>query len=213
MLISAHAADSFADRESLSRKFQNFLLRAASYRPLLASSSTHTSTRRLIVLEDLPNILHPVVLQSFHAALLAFVDAPPDDACPLVIIVSDAGMRGEDEDTSSSASAAISVRTVLPPQMLASAYVTQVAFNPVAATRMRKALQALLARAAPQRRGVAAAELLDAVVGASGGDVRAAIMGLQFACVAGGKKGKKGKDMCVVRVVSRCALSAVDSRR
>ncbi|KZV83516.1 hypothetical protein EXIGLDRAFT_683706 [Exidia glandulosa HHB12029] len=184
------------DRESLSRKFQNFLMRATSYRPLLASSSS-TTTRRLVVLEDLPNILHPVVLQSFHSALLAFIDMPPDDACPLVIIVSDAGVRGEDEDqqSSSNSNSAISIRTVLPSQLLNSAYVTQIALNSVAPTRMRKALQQLLTAAAPQRKGVAAAELLDAVVSASGGDIRSAIMGLQFACVVGTKKGKKGKDI------------------
>ncbi|EJD40741.1 P-loop containing nucleoside triphosphate hydrolase protein [Auricularia subglabra TFB-10046 SS5] len=209
-------ADDDLDRETLSRKFQNFLSRAASYRPLLSTSAAGPSARkrRVIVLEDLPNILHPVVLQSFHAALLSFTEQPPAETCPLVLIVSDAGLRAEDHDDRHARDAAINIRTVLPQQLLNSPYVTQVAFNPVAPTRLRKALQVVLAKEEPQRKGIAAAELLDAIVAGSNGDVRAAIMALQFACVvdvkgakAKGKKAARPKDILEAVTKRECSLA------
>jgi cell cycle checkpoint protein len=49
----------------------------------------------VILLKDLPNILHPQVAASFHSTLQSFL-AREAVGVPIVIVVSDAGVRGED---------------------------------------------------------------------------------------------------------------------
>ena len=143
--------------EGLVDKFRTFLTRASTCRPIFPSqtSASHTrstqgsrtsqvqassssssrgassSRRKVILLEDLPNILHPATQSSFHAALDDFVRAPDGGVSPLVIIVSDAGLRGEDAEEGgarwrSRSKDAIDVRNVLPPHLLDSPYVTQI---------------------------------------------------------------------------------------
>ena len=144
--------------EGLSKKFQAFLLRAATCRPIFASplstqSSQHTQSshksqsqssttstqgngsfrRQVILLEDLPNILHPPTQAAFHAALEAFVSFSESTVAPLVLIISDAGLRGEDAEADTSrwrsrAKEAMDVRNVLPPSLLNSPYVTQIRY-------------------------------------------------------------------------------------
>ncbi|KAI0368564.1 Rad17-domain-containing protein [Pilatotrama ljubarskyi] len=206
--------------EGLSDKFQAFLTRASSCRsifpsqpstqpsssqafrssPLLPSSST-TSTavpsasptkRQLILLEDLPNILHPATQASFHSALEAFVNSTEGSVAPLVIIISDAGLRGEnpEEDTprwKSRTNEAMDVRNVLPPSLLHSPYVTQISFNPIATTYMRTALKTLLDRHFSSSSSSGARpskDVLDVIIESSNGDIRSAVMALQFACTA-----------------------------
>ena len=140
--------------ESLSEKFQTFLTRAASCRPLFAPSSmtphgsqstqssrtsqvsgasTQFSGRRIILLEDLPNILHAPTQTSFHDALEAFVAAHEASVVPLVLIISDAGLRGEGAEGDvprwrSRGKEAMDVRNVLPPSLLNSPYVVQITY-------------------------------------------------------------------------------------
>ncbi len=138
------------DVEGLTEKFQTFLTRAASCRPLFPSSTfggpptpsqssiqsgrpfVGSSIRQVILLEDLPNILHPPTQQAFHEALKAVTDSPVPSVAPIVIIVSDAGLRGEagqEEGTGQwkgKGKDTVDIRSVLPPGMLLSPYVTQI---------------------------------------------------------------------------------------
>ncbi|RDX46443.1 Rad17-domain-containing protein [Lentinus brumalis] len=231
---------SIGEYEGLAEKFRTFLTRAASCRPLFTASTVapqstqstqssrtsqltpsasasstssagpSSSRRQLILLEDLPNILHSGTQTSFHAALEAFVAASEASVAPLVLIISDAGLRGESADGDgprwrSRAKETIDVRNVLPPSLLNSPYVTQISFNPIAATYMRPALKSLLDRhfSSSSASGTRPTkEVLDVIVESSNGDIRSAIMALQFACTAdknphkpakGAKKGTKSK--------------------
>lgn len=134
--------------EGSADKFKTFLGRASTCRPIFAShsSTSHTqstqgsrtsassgsSRQRVVLLEDLPNILHSATQASFHAALEEFVEAPDGGAAPLVIIISDAGLRGEGTEEGGGArwksrsKEAMDVRNVLPPTLLRSSYVTQI---------------------------------------------------------------------------------------
>lgn len=93
---------------------------------------------RLILLEDLPNILHEQTQAQFHAALESLVLSPlSNDSVPIIIIVSDAGIRGEagDERTSEGSwsrdkGGVVDIRTVLSKNLLHGPYVTQI--GPVA---------------------------------------------------------------------------------
>ena len=192
------AADSLADT------FRTFLTRATALRPLLAnavSRSSSTEANQVVLVEDLPNLSHGPSLQSFQAAILQYLEGSP--GAPLVIIVSDSGMRGEGKDESSwSRSDSINIRTILPPAILNSAYVTHVvygisknylyatssshsSFNPIAPTYMKPALNNMLDKlfnsltsgTKPPK------DILDHIIESSNGDIRSAIMTLQFACV------------------------------
>ncbi|EIW56046.1 Rad17-domain-containing protein [Trametes versicolor FP-101664 SS1] len=221
--------------EGLSEKFSGFLTRASSCRsifsstpdaqplsqaapssqlPPSSSSSTtlHTPSppkRQLILLEDLPNILHPPTQAAFHTALESFTSSPEAGVAPLVIIISDAGVRGENPEDEgqrwkSRTKETMDVRNVLSPNLLHSPYVTQISFNPIASTYMRSALKALLDRhfASSSSGARPTQAVLDVIVESSNGDIRSAIMALQFACTAdsstrkpakGTKKASKGQ--------------------
>src|SRR5882762_4777659 len=96
-------------------KFEAFLARAGSYHTVFATptalsratqpSRSSTSAKpvkpatrqQLILLEDLPNILHPSIRARFHAALREHVEraGAVAGAASVVVVLSDAGVRGE----------------------------------------------------------------------------------------------------------------------
>ena len=90
---------------------------------------------RIVLLEDLPNILHGPTQEAFHSALRRLAESPVVPASPVVIIISDAGTRGEDGEDAVGGSLStwkgkgrdiLDVRTVLPSSVLLSPYVTQI---------------------------------------------------------------------------------------
>ncbi|KAK0450286.1 Rad17 cell cycle checkpoint protein-domain-containing protein [Desarmillaria tabescens] len=223
------------DREALFSKFESFLARASTCNnlfrdpaPLVSSSqaasssttltqtNTNSNKRRIILLEDLPNLLHNGTKDRFHAALQSLVVDPSPNPVPIVIIVSDTGMRGEASDERLSAGSTyreqdsvIDVRTVLPKDMLNGPYVTQIRFNPIAPTFLRKALQALLDRHFSTARGGNSVRpskhILDIIVDSANGDIRSAVNALQFSSIGqkGRKKGKSREAMVIMESVTR----------
>ncbi|KAJ7449259.1 Rad17 cell cycle checkpoint protein-domain-containing protein [Mycena latifolia] len=208
------------DHESPFSKFETFLTRASTCQsifgdaqvpqstakssPSPSESSSHSTARKrqILLLEDLPNILHTNTQARFHAALQALVAAPAANPVPVVIIVSDAGMRGEASDERLASGAwgkdrdgVLDIRTVLSKDLLHGPYVTQIGFNPIAPTLMKKALQSMLTTHFSSKSSGSAPskEMLDIVVETSNGDIRSAIMALQFSCVVEmpGAKGRK----------------------
>ncbi|PSR78076.1 hypothetical protein PHLCEN_2v7593 [Hermanssonia centrifuga] len=204
-------AEHRVEYEGLSEKFHNFLTRASNCRsvfgqpeskpsslPISSQASrtndshiSKTAKRQIILLEDLPNILHPATQEAFHTSLEALVANQSSSMSPVVIIVSDAGVRGESGEEGGPSTSwkgkgrdTVNIRTVLPPSLLMSPYVTQVSFNPIASTLMKRALQHLLTTHFSQNSGIQPSkEVLDIITESSNGDIRSAIMALQFACV------------------------------
>ncbi|KAG8780101.1 Cell cycle checkpoint protein rad17 [Ceratobasidium sp. 428] len=233
------------DYESAMTKLVAFLDRAGSYSSLTLSntipqpsSSTSTSDttaikkQKILLLEDLPSLSHPRVKSTFHAALVrlaeTFSSSPHQTSPPLVIIISDAGLRADESGPSYSyeKTDVLDVRSVLPPALQSSHYVTQVKFNPIAATFMRKALSGIIASrlslpTTSKSSGVPR-ETLDTLVEASAGDIRSAIMSVQFACLVGGgseqtsasgKSKTKGKSKKGERDATVKAMFAAVTRR
>ncbi|KAF8650709.1 hypothetical protein AX16_005082 [Volvariella volvacea WC 439] len=217
--------DSDVEYESLFTKFQTFLQRASSCRSLFASttgltqsqSTSSKGSRHIILLEDLPNILHEQTQAQFHAALESLVRSentyPP---IPIVIIVSDAGVRGEANEErmtsgygwSRDRDGVVDIRTVLPKSLLNGPYATAIGFNPIAPTLMKRALQTIVNTQFAGRSGAPSKEILDAVVESSNGDIRSALMALQFACIgddskSGGRRKKSTMSTAVLEVVTR----------
>ncbi|EIN04674.1 P-loop containing nucleoside triphosphate hydrolase protein [Punctularia strigosozonata HHB-11173 SS5] len=204
--------------ESLTDKFSSFLARAGTYGAIFSelqpsklstpgsqASNTQVSAsglataqkrRQVILLEDLPNVLHQGTQEAIHGALRTFVRSEAQLRTPMVVIVSDAGVRGEDVDDTgqgesggywrSRSHSTLDVRTVLPSDLLNGPYVTQIAFNPIAPTLLKKALQALLGAACAHNKaaGRVSKDVLDLIVQTTNGDIRSAVMALEFACTA-----------------------------
>lgn len=106
------------------------------------SSTQRSGKRQLILLEDLPNLLHQPTQARFQAALRAIciptsnLSEPPGP--PIVIILSDSGLRAEhpDDDTWDGGSnvrrwdkkEVLDIRNVLGPELLTSPYVTRIGY-------------------------------------------------------------------------------------
>ena len=123
------------DAVSQPDKFQAFLTRASASRSVFRGLSSSRSTpRQVILLEDLPNILHADSRQKFHDSLRLFVQRQTSQSgeyIPLVVIMSDVGARGELEDAVGSGSFRgrkedLEIRGALPPDLLSAPYVTQI---------------------------------------------------------------------------------------
>lgn len=134
--------------EGLSEKFHKFLTRAAQCTPLfppapVASSSQPSSSlssdrapsrrKQIILLEDLPNVLHPATQRSFHASLESLISSSPlANNTPIVIILSSTGVRGENPEDDSGrswrAKDSVDIRMAIPPALLGGPYVTHISY-------------------------------------------------------------------------------------
>ncbi|KIJ54035.1 hypothetical protein M422DRAFT_42307 [Sphaerobolus stellatus SS14] len=196
------------DRESLIHKFRTFLTRASACRALpmfsdaSSSSALPCSTRKVILLEDFPNILHAGTAEAFHAALEEYVSLP--SPAPLICIIPDTGIRGEDPENDTMGSRnfgrgrkqALDVRTIIPRSLHNSPYFREIQFNPIAPTLMTKALTAMMSKhfsgsSKAKDSQQPSKETIQLIVETSNGDIRSAIMALQFACVVQLPKGSK----------------------
>ncbi|EIW78507.1 hypothetical protein CONPUDRAFT_167507 [Coniophora puteana RWD-64-598 SS2] len=266
--VDADDLPALVDTESTMDKFEAFLLRASacsnifsaapsSSTPAVSSASTSTSAaplasvastssrparRTLILLEDLPNVLHAPTQARLRTALAAFASPSSNNNTPgppLALVISDSGAgtgAGDtaEWDTTGGRYAAwsrgrrevVDVRSVLGPEVLGMPGVMQVAFNPVAKTIMGRALVGLVGRhfdgagrgsgmgvgtglsqelsrssisnsqrslggkgkgksrqKQKQKGKKPSREVLDLIVESANGDIRSAIMALQFACL------------------------------
>ncbi|KAI6029595.1 Rad17 cell cycle checkpoint protein-domain-containing protein [Pisolithus microcarpus] len=129
--------------------------------------------RQVVLLEDLPNLLHAPTQARFKAVLesLCVTNSSSTPGPPVVIVISDAGLRAEQPDDESWDGGGSGRRwgrsEILDSQK----------FNPIAPTLMTKALQALLAKHF-------GSQVSDVIVETANGDIRSALMALQFACVS-----------------------------
>ena len=122
--------DSQSTQGSLSSRAPPSTAASSASTPTPSSSSP---TRRVILIEDLPNILHQPTQEAFHSALEGFVASQENDITPIILIISDTGLRGEDSDGNDSrwrprAKDVIDVRNALSPALLSSPAVRQIGY-------------------------------------------------------------------------------------
>ncbi|KAL3206943.1 hypothetical protein MRX96_039775 [Rhipicephalus microplus] len=143
-------------------EFEDFLFQSSRYASLL----TGDSAKRVVLVEDIPNIfirdvesLHRV-LRMCHRVAVA----------PLVFIISDSSDKLE--------------HRLFPESFIKELDVTKITFNAIATTFVTKALCALLDKAV-QLQAIThepTADDIDSIVAASNGDIRSAINALEFFC-------------------------------
>ncbi|KAJ3725037.1 Rad17 cell cycle checkpoint protein-domain-containing protein [Lentinula guzmanii] len=216
-------ASSWVSNDTMFTKFRLFLERASKCQNVFKTSSTPlspysssssslnpTQTQRIILLEDLPNILHASIRSQFQDVIRSLIENADPDPVPIIIIVSDSGMRGEagDERLVNGAwghddEGAFDIRSLLPKDVLHGPYVEEIKFNPIAPTLLKKALQALLSRHFASQKSLITGQMLDTVVESANGDIRSAIMALQFACIRLSKKGKGANPQVLMESITR----------
>jgi len=150
-----------------------------------SSPETDKSKKKVILIEDFPNALFtssPAPLASFRHTLKSFlaVPAPPrfsPPIPPLVLIIS--------ESANISGSSAFTAHRLLSPEILHHPLATSITFNKIAPTFMVKALSTIIAQESREsgRRFGPSNPMLKAL--SSSGDIRSAIMGLEFLAVNG----------------------------
>ncbi|GAA5979469.1 hypothetical protein JCM5350_003916 [Sporobolomyces pararoseus] len=210
--------------ESMIQKFNSFLTRAgmvpsleftnpdssdeegAQQSPVASTSSnlkaedTPTRRRRLILLEDLPNISHFQTKQAFRSSLLQYLTSPRVN-CPLVLIVSEALTRPGIDSLENSGGGGgggfinrgdenVDSRSVCGLQILQHPACREISFNPIAQTIMKKALNRILDQIYSSSTSTStststlsprpSAGTLDLIIQNSNGDIRSALMSLQF---------------------------------
>ncbi|GAA5838526.1 hypothetical protein JCM11251_003416 [Rhodosporidiobolus azoricus] len=192
-----------------------------SAKPLSPSSifpSLAARNRRLILLEDLPNVSHYPTKLALRSAIAQYL-ASPRVTCPLVVIISEALARPGTDDGGGVALGggggrgdSLDARSVLGVEILQHPACREIAFNPVAATIMRKALQRTLDRiyapvstsSSSKTRSKSSSrnparnlsgldpstrpslQTLDFLIKHSNGDIRSTLMSLQFLAMQGG---------------------------
>lgn len=149
------------DTETLFDKFQAFMMRAMTcnsifgrrdiaQRPCSGSLATpcsqsctqRSSKRQLVLLEDLPNLLHQPTEARFQATLRSLCTPTSNlsgaPGPPIVVIVSDSGLRAEQPDDGTwnggsngrrwDKKEVLDIRNVLGPELLTSPYVTRIGY-------------------------------------------------------------------------------------
>ncbi|PWN34352.1 uncharacterized protein FA14DRAFT_71663 [Meira miltonrushii] len=152
--------------------------------------------RRIILIDDLPNLQYEPARLEFQAALEKYICSPHrEDSAPVILILSDTVPRLDDWATSSTMQGwkerndeSLNVRNVISDPVRTSPAFMHISFNSVAITFLRKALLAIISTekqrslpGAPAPTSVAAKELVDVVASMSNGDIRNAINSLQIA--------------------------------
>ncbi|GAW08212.1 Rad17-domain-containing protein [Lentinula edodes] len=215
--------------DTIFTKFRLFLERASQCQSVFSSSSTPnprkrplpssslsssnsnpTPIQRIILLEDLPNVLHSNTRSQFHDVIRSLVENQDPNPVPVVIVLSDSGMRGEagDERLASGVwerdqDSAVDIRSILPKDVLNGPYVDEIRFNPIAPTLLKKALQALLSRKFSSQKSPINGQMLDIIVDSANGDIRSAIMALQFACIRLNNKTKGADAQVLMESITR----------
>ncbi|KAF8455700.1 Rad17 cell cycle checkpoint protein-domain-containing protein [Terfezia claveryi] len=147
--------------------------------PSSSSSQNPDPTRRkLLLLEDLPNLSHPGTLLSFRTAIRSYLSlpSPPSNSIlppipPLILIVSEVS-----EGAGSSTNMGMSVHRMLGPQILSHPLLSEIQFRKVARTLLVKCLEDVMRKEGYG--GIFGKGILEVL--AEQGDLRGAIGGLEM---------------------------------
>lgn len=205
------ASSEYPEPLGVAASFRDFLSKAARFRTLhftsqdaQASCSSSQANyesggRRLIVLEDLPTLSHAPTLQAFQEALTTFLHQDIDASngnvpvCVILSHASSASERGLGHDWGSERNDAREMDWMRPRKLLGDVASrhnawTEIKFNAVAATFVKKALKAVVDKAQQGDQEVKMEskkpsqfpmEVADAIAEDSPGDVRSAVDMLQ----------------------------------
>ncbi|WFD34198.1 RFC checkpoint protein Rad17 [Malassezia cuniculi] len=183
-----HAEAAFADgseRISHAERFEEFLRRATRFAALPLGGAK--SRRRVVLVEDLPNISHGPTLTIFARALEHYVvHAARTPQVAVVLVISDAVPPVDSTDGwLQRREAALDIRTAVPPAVRRHPAFTEIRFNPATARMISGALGRIAGRGVPSA-------TLSAIAESAHGDIRGAVNAL---AVASSKDAPQGREL------------------
>ncbi|SCV69150.1 BQ2448_2170 [Microbotryum intermedium] len=168
--------------------------KASTLRHTTQEPSSRSKAPRLILLEDLPNTSHYPTKLAFRSSIQQYL-ASPRVTCPIVIIISEALSRPGVDSIQNNAGGGLmfdsrnndsyDARSVLGNEVLLQPGVREIKFNAIAPTVMKKPLLHILDQVyenGPKARlgNKPSIATVEQVIACSNGDLRSALMSLQF---------------------------------
>ncbi|KAI3624665.1 RFC checkpoint protein Rad17 [Malassezia furfur] len=201
-LVEWENQDSFYDageQQSAIDRFAAFLHHAQRY-PALQLAPRHAprpqpKRRKIVLVEDLPNLAHEATRAQFHQVLEHALTTPATHV-PIVLIVSDSVPRAEDDAAAVVGAASswrarreaqMDVRTVVPERVRMHAAFAEIRFNPLTPRMIQSALHTRAAQLDVPR------GLLTEISQSSAGDLRGAETTLTLLAAGGARTGTKRK--------------------
>ncbi|OZJ03102.1 hypothetical protein BZG36_03364 [Bifiguratus adelaidae] len=175
---------------SIIDKCRTFLQRSNRFRGLqfadegssISSPPQLDGRRKIVLIEDLPNITNISIRQKFHAMIHDVVNSPYTGV-PLILIASIAGVRdGSDGDATIERRPRddFDVRTIVPKELALDPRIKTISFNEVAPTIMRKALERIQKLTKVQCFDTKSPNFLAQLETEFHGDLRLAVNTMQF---------------------------------
>ncbi|KAI8620632.1 Rad17 cell cycle checkpoint protein-domain-containing protein [Chytriomyces sp. MP71] len=197
--------DAFTHEDSISaiQKFTDFISTARKSSALVFGQDAFpiaTSPRKVILVEDLPNLSHAGTRAAFHTALRTHTFSP-STIYPIVLILSDSAACGAASDGDWKArthETALTLKNIVPEDIRACSAFTRIQlsalvdfFNPIAPTLLIKALSRIVAEEFrglghsnwPGHRIKPTRLQVEAIADSCSGDIRNALNTLQFLAV------------------------------
>ncbi|ORZ02293.1 Rad17 cell cycle checkpoint protein-domain-containing protein [Syncephalastrum racemosum] len=172
------------DYQSMMHVFEEFLLKSIQYSPL---KSTQRRKKRIILLDDLPDLLYEASKDKFHALLHQALLSP--EPILLCIVYSDASIYEPSRRLQTRDARPLSLNEIVPAAIQEHPLCSVIEVRPVVPTRMKQALRRIQQA---ERSHLSAEQIVDIMDQASG-DIRSAINNMQFHSVRIPPSANKGK--------------------
>ena len=178
--------------EPITRRFAQFLERADKYVSLPYESNTHASVPqvvskkpKIILVEDLPNVANHITKTAIHNAIRKYATSSRSQF-PIVFIITEVACIGGDSGNTgfrASDERKLTLKDVIPSDVMTMGCVREIKFNSVAPTLVKKCLTRVcdvVFRTGTQKLIRPSLAELEWISKTCNGDIRCAINNLQF---------------------------------
>ncbi|KAJ3237487.1 Cell cycle checkpoint protein rad17 [Chytriomyces hyalinus] len=144
------------------------------------------TSKKLILIEDLPNLSHAATRTLFHAVLQSHVQSQAVVVYPIVLILSDTVASSSDHSDwrASSFESGLNFKNLVPENVRTSSGFSRIHFNPIAPSILVKSLNRIVDQEFGARKHAVLKKPtrheIDSVAHSCGGDIRNALNTLQF---------------------------------
>ncbi|KAJ3399910.1 Cell cycle checkpoint protein rad17 [Chytriomyces hyalinus] len=175
----------FTEFVSSARKANTLVFTNESELDESAYPLTKTS-KKLILIEDLPNLSHTATRTLFHAVLQSHVQSQSAVVYPIVLILSDTVASSSDHSDwrASSFESGLNLKNLVPEDVRTSSGFSRIHFNPIAPSILVKSLNRIIDQEFGVRKDAVlkkpTRQEIESVAHSCGGDIRNALNTLQF---------------------------------
>ncbi|KAG4306209.1 hypothetical protein PORY_000197 [Pneumocystis oryctolagi] len=179
--MSLLSGDTKLEYQSLSSKFENFLLVSKQYSSLdFDQVSKDLLKSKIILIEDLPNIYtssYDISRENdFQSLILRYITSSRNKY-PLVLIVTEIDFREFDE-TNIKGIHGLNIRNLLGKTIIESEKTVQINFNPITKTSLKRTINKIIDTECHSLKPDS--KIIESIIASSCGDIRSALNTLQF---------------------------------